>query len=166
MMGRICSFLLCVVTALGASASHAQMACTMIGCHSGLDISLEGSVWPAGRYDFEIISDGKTTRCSSVLPFRGCDQPGTTCDRDGVLIGESGCAMSQDVHGFSGIQLSEVPSDFSLTITHESGKTFSFRTAVTAQCAYPNGMGCDPEPCCSANIHQPVQWQAPPEGGR
>ena len=149
---------LIVAAALSFSFAHAALAqCTMIGCLKGLTLNFDNSSWPAGSYDFTISADGTVYNCSGSLPL-SCDHQNVRCDREGVMIGESGCALEPEAHGFYGITMEEIPSSISVTIKHESGRTHSFQAEPETNCSYPNGKGCDQEPCCSATLEDQFAW--------
>lgn len=138
---------------------NAGFACTQMWCQEGFTLILNGSDWPPGAYTFTVTGDGKKTACISRLPFTGCEG-NTKCDAEGVIIGESGCAMGPETHSFYAVMMPATPQAFSLAIEHESGKTFTYnQEAVPMQCSYPNGERCDPRPCCSANLSADVTWR-------
>ena len=138
--------------------AHAmEKACTMIGCMSGFELRLNGP-WAPGKYTFDIVADGKKTNCQASLPFADCD--GTVqCDGDGVSIGESGCALPPDVHGFHNIMMTEIPAHVALTVTGENGQQFHYETDVNKTCGFPNGKDCDLQPCCSASAQADIVWE-------
>jgi hypothetical protein len=142
-----------------AMAQGEGIACTQMWCQEGLNVTLDGADWLPGVYTFTITADGQETVCTSRLPFPGCNG-NSMCSGEGVVIGESGCAMPPKAHSFHAVTMPKTPKTFSLTIVHESGKTLSFGPEeVTAQCSYPNGPQCDPHPCCSAKLVMDVVWK-------
>lgn len=146
-----------ILFVLCSETVQAQRACTEMWCAEGFELALTGSAWPTGKYTFEIDADGKKAVCQSALPFTGCSGQ-TICDVQGVTIGESGCALSPDSHSFHSVIMPEIPAHISMKITHESGRTFDFSSAVEKSCSYPNGEGCDPKQCCSARVQADVKW--------
>lgn len=141
-----------------ANTARAEKACTQMWCQEGLTVNLKADTWPAGSYEFVVRADDRTVTCKSSLPFKGCEG-NTVCDGKGVMIGESGCALPPEAHGFYAIILPSIPDDIKLTVTHESGKTFSYQTPVDKKCFFPNGEGCDPKPCCSAASDFALDWK-------
>ncbi len=147
-----------VLTFLSSGAPFAQVGCTMIGCVSGLTINFDDGKWLPGEYHFDLIADGTAYHCQGSLPFRSCEN-NVICDREGIMIGESGCAMPPETHGFFAVMMEEIPGSISLTVKHESGREYQFSSGVEPQCGYPNGKECDIEPCCSAVLNQKLEWK-------
>lgn len=148
-----------LLSACARPGAAQELACTQMWCQEGMTLTLNGTDWPTGAYKFAITADGKETVCVSHLPFTGCEG-NTTCQGEGVTIGESGCAMGPETHSFHAIMMAIPPQNFSMTIEHESGKTFTYGPeTVAAQCSHPNGAQCDPRPCCSASLSADVIWK-------
>jgi hypothetical protein len=122
--------------------------CTMIGCVDGLRIDLQaGGGWAPGQYTFEFALDGAPVRCSGALPLRACeDGPSLTCDvPDRVQIGESGCALPPEQHGFGDIYIPSGPAQVELSITRDDQPLLSRVTlSPTYTETQPNGPGCEP----------------------
>lgn len=150
--------LLCLAALPARAQEEIMRACTQMWCDEGMTLELRGSDWPAGRYDFRILLDGVETGCTGKLPLSSCETPNATCDNARVTIGESGCAMPGG-HSFHAVMTPDVPARIGLTITHESGKTFRYESAVEESCGYPNGKECDPNPCCSAHVAADIAWE-------
>lgn len=140
------------------NAEETARACTMIGCAEGAAITFTNATWLEGRYDFTVRTDARTYECRGSLPFKTCEG-NVTCNGEGLVITESGCMLPAAQHSFHGLMLNPPPKHIAITVRHESGKLFHFESDVTAQCGYPNGRECDPEPCCSASLDVPVDWQ-------
>jgi len=152
-------WLLTALIMLATSVAWAgQKACTMLWCQEGFNANFKGNDWPAGEYHFTITMDSQQIKCKGSLPLKSCDKPNVECDSDIVTIGESGCALP-DGHSFSGITSKTIPKHFSLIMTQETGKSFSFDNDVARQCSYPNGKQCDAHQCCSASLDINIAWQ-------
>lgn len=159
-LSRIIACCLFAAVLLAGSPVMAQRPCTMIGCVSGLTVNFIGDYWPHGNYEFRIRADGVSYNCKASLPIKSCESSGVSCDREGVIIGESGCALPPEAHSFYGLSMeTTIPSEISIEIRHESGKTLQFDEKVKAFCSYPNGKECDPEPCCSASLEEKIIWE-------
>ncbi len=158
-MKKIALMTLIFLSACSFPAS-AQQACTQMWCQEGLNMTLNTADWPSGAYTFTITADGQETICTSRLPFVGCDG-NTVCNGPvRVTIGESGCAMGPETHGFYALMMDKPPRNFGLTIARDNGEKFIYGpVAVNPQCSYPNGKECDPSPCCSANLSADVAWE-------
>lgn len=140
------------------TGAKAERACRQMWCAEGFEVGLGNNKWPSGKYSFEINADGEKTVCKSALPFTSCTGQ-TVCDSDsGVTIGESGCALPSSAQSFHSIMLKDIPEYISFSITHENGEVFSFESAISKNCSYPNGKGCDPKQCCSARLDVDVLW--------
>ncbi len=127
--------------------------CTKMGCVSGLHVNFaKVTPWTAGAYTFALELDGAAVTCTGALPLPACDQgPALRCDVEGkVQIGESGCALPPEQHGFSDIQIFGEPAKVKLTIKREDQQLHSGELAPTYVTVQPNGPGCEPE-CRSAN---------------
>jgi len=129
-------------------------ACTMIGCMDGLALELTpSSAWPAGDYSFAFVIDGAPVTCGGALPLPACgDGPALACDVAGaVQIGESGCALAPDSHGFSDILFMSAPKTVELTISRAGAPLLARTLTPTYRESQPNGEGCPPV-CTSANM--------------
>jgi hypothetical protein len=151
--------------AAGAPAADRLMAptpppraCTEMWCQEGLNIELKAADWAPGAYKFVVETGGATVTCRAKLPFDSCDAH-AACDGEGVGIGESGCALPPETHGFYSVMLDKIPDAVKLTIERGDGAVFTYAAPVTAQCSYPNGEGCDERQCCSAHLAADVTWQ-------
>lgn len=121
-------------------------ACTSMGCEDGLHVALSpDSGWPAGAYRFVIVADGQTTVCEGALPLRACEQGASLkCDRPGVMIGESGCALPAAQHGFSSLQLAAGPANVVATIERDGKELVRKSIAPAYRETHPNGPSCPP----------------------
>lgn len=151
-------FALVAVFLLTSFSVHAEQACTQMWCVEGTTLELKASYWPAGSYTFVIKADDKTVTCQSSLPFRNCDGS-TSCDGEGVMIGESGCALPESAHNFHQIMINGTPSKVSVEISHEGKRSFTIDTRLEKQCSFPNGPMCDTKPCCSASKTLNINWK-------
>ena len=121
--------------------------CTQIGCVDGLRLTLEkAGAWAPGAYTFAFTLDGAAVTCSGSLPLKACDAgPSLTCDAEGrVMIGESGCALPPDQHGWSDIQVSGAPKAVKLTISRDGQPLHAAELTPTYTESRPNGPDCGP----------------------
>ena len=142
----------CAAPSPGSSDPGGKV-CTQMGCIDGLHVNLaKVTPWTAGSYSFAFELDGAPVTCTGALPLPACDQsPALRCDVEGkVQIGESGCALPPEQHGFSDIQISGEPAKVKLTITREDQQLHSGELTPTYVTSRPNGPGCEPE-CRGAN---------------
>lgn len=122
-------------------------ACTEIGCMNGLRIELKkAGAWAPGAYTFAFTLDGAAVNCSGALPLKPCEAgPSLTCDvADRVAIGESGCALPADGHGFADVQVTGEPKEVKLTISRDGQAVASAELRPTYTESRPNGPGCEP----------------------
>lgn len=134
-----------LLSLLLAGNAHAQMACTQMGCVDGLTVSIAPDYqWKPGNYAFDFTIDGKLLKCKGALPLKSCDAHNITCDGDGVMITESGCALPADAHGFGDIMLGSGPSSVALTISRDGKPIGQGDWNVKYQTAAPNGPECGP----------------------
>ncbi len=133
-------------------AAQAAKACTQIGCIDG--VMLRGDYdreWKNGNYRFELVLDNRRVTCTGELPLKPCGEQSLHCDKDGVMITESGCALPKSAHGFGDIHIQDDPRKVMVRITHNN-KPILTRTIVRVdyQESRPNGDGCGPV-CRSAS---------------
>ena len=139
------------------NAGATPRACTQMWCQEGYTLSLNAKSWPQGYYNFKIIADENVYSCEGNLPLRDCGMPSIVCNDKAVQIGESGCAMSADTHSFHAVMLSQIPDNIVVSVSGPTG-SFTHEGQVAKRCGYPNGEGCDPRPCCSANESVEINW--------
>ena len=140
------------------STGEPNGACTAIGCHDGLVVSVTPtSSWPHGEYRFTIEADGKTTTCTGRLPLPDCDTRALTCDDDDVSIGESGCALPATDHAFSDIVLPSGPASVTVTIELDGQALATQAWTPAYQTVQPNGPGCPPT-CTNAAVGLDLQF--------
>lgn len=142
----------CAAPSPGSSDPGGKV-CTQMGCINGLHVNLaKVTPWTGGNYTFALELDGTPVTCTGALPLPACDQGAALrCDVEGkVQIGESGCALPPEQHGFSDIQISGEPAKVKLTITREDQPLHSGELTPAYVTARPNGPGCEPE-CRGAN---------------
>jgi hypothetical protein len=128
--------------------------CTQIGCLNGLQVEVnKATPWAPGAYTFALTLDDTQVTCSGALPLRPCDAgPSLTCDvPDRVIIGESGCALAPEQHGFSDIHVPAPVERFALAVTHEGQPLGGVDVKPTYVTSQPNGPGCEPI-CHSAAV--------------
>ena len=130
-----------------ASKDPGGKMCTMIGCINGVHLNLaKPTPWTAGNYTFALELDGAAVTCTGALPLPACDKGNALrCDVEGkVQIGESGCALPPEQHGFSDIQILGEPARVKLTIKHEDQQLHSGELTPTYVTSRPNGPDCEP----------------------
>ncbi len=159
-MKKIFGLAVAAVVILASVAQAEMIACTQRWCQEGLTVNLQGTEWPTGDYIFKVKADEQEFICTSKLPFTDCETSAVTCDKEGVSIGASGCALPPEGHSFHGVMMNNADiKQISVDIMHSNGKKASFTSPVAAQCGYPNGEQCDSHQCCSAVLDAPVVWQ-------
>jgi hypothetical protein len=133
-------------------ASHPTAECTEIGCHDGLVVTVSPArAWPHGAYRFIIEADGREITCSGSLPLPECSTRAITCDGDGVVIGESGCALSPTEHAFSDIVFSTNPETVTISIERDDEIIATQTWTPVYQTVQPNGPDCPPT-CTNAAV--------------
>lgn len=131
----------------GPAGPGGGVGCTAIGCSNGLRVSLEKATpWAPGKYAFAFDLDGTAVNCTGELPLKSCEAgPSLTCDVAGkVQIGESGCAMAPETHGFSDIQMDSSPRAVSVKISKDDQPLHEAKLAPTYAESRPNGPDCEP----------------------
>jgi len=131
-----------------AGPGAGERVCTQIGCLNGLRLDLaKVTPWTAGNYVFTLELDAQTVTCKGALPLKPCDQGNALrCDVEGkVQIGESGCALPVEQHGFSDITISGEPARVKLTISREDQPLHTGELTPQYVTSRPNGEGCEPE---------------------
>lgn len=123
-----------------------ERACTEIGCTDGLHVTFDAdTAWPEGSYRFVIEADDSVATCEGKLPLLSCaDGPSVRCDAQGVMIGESGCALPAGQHGFSGIDLPDAPTKVTLRVERDGVVLADETIAPSYTRTQPNGPGCPP----------------------
>lgn len=141
-----CSLVLALFVTVSTACAGAQpQACTEIGCSDGLVVrGTPGPPWPQGVYRFVVEADGITTTCTGALPLADCSTRAITCDREGVSITESGCALPPSEHGFGDLQLPGTPESISVTVQLGDRTVGQQTFRPTYQTSQPNGPGCEP----------------------
>ena len=136
-----------------AASDPGGKVCTEMGCINGLHLNLaKVTPWTAGNHTFVLELDGTVVSCTGALPLPACDKGAALrCDVEGkVQIGESGCALPPEQHGFSDIRISGEPVKVKLTIKREEEQLHSGELTPSYVTARPNGPDCEPE-CRGAN---------------
>lgn len=140
-----------------AGSAQAEQACTEIGCVDGLTVSIPPDYpWQPGDYTFDFTVDGKPLHCKGSLPLASCENRNITCDGDGVMIMESGCALPKDTHEFGDIMLETGPSALALTITRNGETIAKGNWQVRYNTSQPNGAGCGPV-CRQATVNLDIK---------
>lgn len=132
-------------------------ACTKMWCREGVTITLPVTSTP-GQYRFVVTADGVRYTCTGTLPLNRCGQPSSSCDKPGILVGESGCALAPPVHNFNSLFLEKVPRMIEVDISTPGRQPLRMAGQVLPQCFYPNGPQCDARPCCQAEINVGPQF--------
>lgn len=126
--------------------AQAQQACTEIGCIDGIVLrGDEGRDWKTGNYIFSFILDGRQVQCHGELPLKPCEEGlSLSCNKKGIQITESGCALPASQHAFGDIIIAGDPRKVMVRITHNN-QTIVTRTIVPQYTTLqPNGTGCGP----------------------
>jgi hypothetical protein len=132
------------------STSGAKV-CTLIACMDGLNIStFPESAWPHGKYKFVVNVDDQPVTCTGSLPLLSCAGRSISCDRTGVSIGESGCALPADNQSFYGINFTGYPRAVHVDVFYNDVSVASAYYEPSYRYSQPNGPGCDPV-CCFAS---------------
>ncbi len=121
--------------------------CPMMGCIDGLTIELAppGGQWAPGAYVFQVKSTEGTTSCEGSLPLPACDQGrALRCTGPTVSIGEVGCALPPDQHGFAGIDLPGGPLLVEISIQKDGQPLASAELDPDYRTESPNGLRCGP----------------------
>jgi len=122
-------------------------ACTDIGCVDGLHVTLapSGGLWTKGHYTFEITTPLGTTTCEGALPLPACEAGrALSCSGPPVSIGESGCALPPDQHGFASIDLASGPADVTIVIRKDGAELVRKSITPGYRVTSPNGPDCEP----------------------
>lgn len=122
-----------------------------------MNLKLEATQgWQAGRYDFEVIMDEQTVRCTAELPLKSC-QSTNPCDNDRVQLAVSGCMLSADQQSLPQLYIQQtnfsklsVKISFNETVVAEQSFSPQFKTS------YPNGPSCGP--ACIQAPEQTMQF--------
>lgn len=131
----------------GDSAGGGERACTKIGCENGVRMTLtKATPWVPGTYAFAFELDGEPVECKGALPLQACDAgPSLSCTPDAVVqVGESGCALPPEQHGFSDITVRGEPKQVTLKILHDDKPLASADITPNFLTSQPNGPGCEP----------------------
>lgn len=128
-----------------------QRACTQMWCNEGLVINLPPISTP-GQYRMLVVADGVRYLCTGTLPLKPCGKASSVCDKPGIFVGESGCALPPAQHTFANLVLPKVPRRVALEFTAPRRQPLRQAGTVRPQCFYPNGPQCDARPCCSAQF--------------
>jgi hypothetical protein len=135
----------------------AGQACTQMGCTNGLILSVDPDYdWKNGVYVFDFFLDGKNVKCNGMLPLQPCERgPSISCNKEGVMITESGCALAKSAHAFGDIVIEGSPKRVLARITR-NGKPVVTRTLVPRyETLRPNGPSCGP--VCQTASHDLFQ---------
>ncbi len=131
----------------GPGASAGEQACTQIGCENGVRIELaKATPWTPGTYVFSLTLDGTPVECKGALPLQSCESgPSLSCTPDAaVQIGESGCALPPDQHGFSDIMVRGEPKQITLKVLFDGTPLKSADITPDFKTTQPNGPACEP----------------------
>lgn len=130
----------------GEAAATTRRRCTMRGCVDGLHAVInKATPWQPGAYTFAFDLDGTEVECTGALPLKPCEAGRSlTCSILGptVQIGESGCALPPDTHGFGDIRFPGAPKQVRVTISHDGKLLHSAELTPEYTTWEPNGEGC------------------------
>lgn len=151
-MRSLCFTVLLTITAFLPHAVYAQQACTEIGCLNGLTLTVDPArKWERGQYDLFFMIDGRQITCRGELPLHDCEHsPTFTCNRPGVTITESGCALPQSQQSVGDIHIEGDPRKILVRITRNYKPLLTRTIAAQYNESRPNGPGCGPV-CKSAS---------------
>lgn len=138
-----------------AQPGPGERVCTAMGCVDGLRLEfVVTGKWFPGRYKFAFDLDGEKVTCTGELPLKPCDQgPSLTCDPAGkVQIGESGCALPPETHGFADVQIAGAPRAVTLNIDNDDKRLIDAELTPKYATSRPNGEGC--EPVCNSALER------------
>lgn len=133
-----------------AATPSGDQPCTSMGCYSGVQIAVEAAsassaAWPAGSYRFAVTLDDKTVTCEGSLPLKDCgDGLSIKCDGEGVMIGESGCALPAEQQMFSDIHLDGEPKHIKINVERDGEVVATADFAPEFKITRPNGPTCEP----------------------
>ena len=149
----------------GCASSEQPRVCTDIGCADGLQVAFSpNSGWQPGQYRFVIDVDGQVTTCEGSLPLRSCDAgPSLQCTPAGdrIGVGESGCALPPEQHGFSDLRVGGSPAQsVTVTVSRDGAELVKKTLAPEYKTSQPNGPGCEPV-CHNASEALAIPGAAP-----
>jgi hypothetical protein len=162
-------------TSPSASAPPVEVACTKIGCSSGLTLPL---VWgkdtlTASKYTFELTVDGKKGKCEVFFPFKSCqDVRVPTCSGDVKFALETRCtgeAKSTSDMVIGPIRLEATPATASLKIWRDKVMWHQQELTLKYGELRPNGPKCEPvcqqasKRVCIGNCTATELSSAPPD---
>lgn len=157
----LCPLLVTVLAACRPAANGTDR-CTQIWCDEGMRLVLVAEAWAPGPYEIVWRTEKNVTTCRGTLPLGSCGASNFTCDRPGIRIEESGCALPPEQHAIAAVRSRSIPRNVELTVRGPRGREAKWRTDIVAQCSHPNGPSCDLNQCCSATRRTRLQWR---EGG-
>lgn len=141
-------WLLLLVTLLPACATTSPPApgsgaCTTLGCVNGYSIDLSASSWPAGKYEIDLLVDGKAGKCEAQLPLT--EGARASCTLPEVRLELSGSALPPQQHAIAGLVWSSQPAKIEVTVK-VNGTTLGKPASLTPSYKkmQPNGPDCEP----------------------
>ena len=124
---------------------RAAVVCSELGCESGVIIEVPQDYrWKPGNYRFRFSLDNKKIVCKGKLPLPSCGAPSVSCDREGMLIMEVGCALDQGLQGFGRITTGNFPEKIHLEVFRGKAKIGQLLVFPTYTESSPNGRKCAP----------------------
>lgn len=116
-----------------------------MGCVDGLHVELEGPQ-PKGAYEIAVEADGKRATCRVSLPLPACDKgPAVQCKGDvEVMIGEKGCALPPDQHGFGPLNFKGAAANVKVSVKRAGKEVGAGTFSPTYRTVQPNGPNCPP----------------------
>jgi hypothetical protein len=134
----------CLLTSGAAQAQ--ERACTQIGCMNGLTLQVDPDYdWKRGQYEFEFVLDNRKVRCWGELPLNAYGEGSTvSCNKQGVTITESGCALPETRQGFGDIYIEGEPRRVMVRVSYNNRAIVTRSISADYKISRPNGPGCGP----------------------
>lgn len=138
--------------ASGAGGGSSGRDCTAIGCNSNLTV--EFSYRDQGAYEVQLLLDGAAVLCKTTIPLpKGNSTP---CSRSDVLLGLSGSELPVAQQSVGPLIVTSFPTNVKMTVMRDGtplgSRTYDVQYKVTPG---PNGPGCEPIECKSAQVSFP-----------
>lgn len=134
-----------------SSSSGGAQGCTELGCANGAEVVFSFS--GVGAYVVVAVIDGVTTTCKASIPLPR--EPGTVCDRPGVLLTLSGSMLPVDQQSIGGLHLQDVTAKSLAVKVSRDGQLLGSTEVASIPWVTspgPNGPGCEPAQCTQAKV--------------
>lgn len=144
--------LLLAAAAVVVTSCNVGQVCTLVGCSSGVSVTLTSSAWQDGDYTLELTSDGQREQCSFRVP--------TIVNVDSsVPVSCSGGSSRVwlDVNGRDAHQIvihasvAAEPKVLGLGLSRDGSVVFTHSDMPSYVTSQPNGPDCEPT-CRSATL--------------